>query len=245
MQQWYQCPRCHYPNPLSQQFCGACGEKLIADCPYCGSPGTGGFFCATCGRRLSGATPADEWPPMCVLALDPQNKVPVGFIVESSRLVVIPGIAEDGRLALLGTGDKHQFRELQKHISEDINRRYSDCKTHTLVGVSVAALDRSEVKPHAWAIICELSGSLQTIPEIHILYDSLAKLRVPNDEYWNQVENFFTSEPRRSFINTLITHLKKELNWREYVERNLVALGLAHLDRVTGEVWTVEKLKRV
>lgn len=245
MQQTLSCARCHYQNPLHQRFCGACGEKLISDCPYCGSPGTGRYFCVTCGKRLFGATPADEWPPMYVLALDPQNKVPVGFTVKSSSVVVIPGIAEDGRLSLLGAGDRHQFRELQKHISEDIDRMYSDCKTHTCVGVSVAALDRSEVKPHAWAIICEVSGSLQAVPEIHILYDSLAKLRVPHDEYWTQVENYFASEPRRSFLNTLITHLKQELKWREYVEKSLVLLGIAHLDRVTGEVWTVGKLERV
>lgn len=245
MQRTVSCRRCHYANPLGQQFCGACGAKLISDCPYCGSPGTGGFFCATCGKRLAGETPANVWPPMFVLALDPQNKVPVGFVVKSSRLVVIPGITNDGYLSLLGVGDKHQFQELQKNISNDIKKTWSDFKTHTLVGVSVAAKDRSEKEPHAWGIICEVSGSLQPAPEIDNIYDNLTKLRVMGDEYWIQVENFYASEPRRSWLNTLITHLKKELNWREYVERNLISMGLAHLDRITGEVWTVGELERV
>lgn len=66
MEQEVRCPNCGVENRANQQFCGACGTKLVAvtqqqafRCPNCGSQNVAGQkFCGTCGARL--AAPAQQ-----------------------------------------------------------------------------------------------------------------------------------------------------------------------------------------
>lgn len=54
MQQMFTCPQCGSRNAPGQQFCGTCGEKLVASCPHCGASVTPGYrFCGNCGTEMN------------------------------------------------------------------------------------------------------------------------------------------------------------------------------------------------
>jgi len=54
MQQIFQCPSCRSQILQGQQFCTACGARLITSCPYCRALVNPGLrFCPNCGAALS------------------------------------------------------------------------------------------------------------------------------------------------------------------------------------------------
>jgi class 3 adenylate cyclase/ribosomal protein L40E len=47
------CPKCHFENPETMQFCGKCGAKLENICSKCNSSNPSDFrFCGKCGHGL-------------------------------------------------------------------------------------------------------------------------------------------------------------------------------------------------
>jgi len=55
MQQMLPCRNCGSSNPLGQRFCGVCGGRLIATCPYCQTTvDPERRFCPNCGADLFG-----------------------------------------------------------------------------------------------------------------------------------------------------------------------------------------------
>jgi len=216
MQRTVSCRRCRCPNPLGQQFCGSCGEKLIPDCPYCGSPCTGSYFCAVCGKRLSGAPPQDEGPLMHILALDQCTGHVVGLASPHSPVVMLPAITTDGRLSMLDGGSMNDFNRFQHAVIRKIKKLNKDYKSFVCVATCITSMDKMG---KAGCLVWDIVGSFSQVSEMQTVHDLLAELRVSGDEYWTKVENFFSTEPQKSFINALITHLMKEINWSWYVEQ--------------------------
>ena len=75
------CQACSTANPDGARFCVACGARLTAGCPSCGSTTNplGARFCATCGTRLTAgdgpaAAPAPAGVPTAPLPAAPQTE---------------------------------------------------------------------------------------------------------------------------------------------------------------------------
>ena len=68
MQQEISCPKCGAQNLAGQQFCGACGAKLVVEtprqtvaCPKCGTQNPAGQqFCGVCGAKLAAEMPMPQ-----------------------------------------------------------------------------------------------------------------------------------------------------------------------------------------
>ena len=57
------CTTCQTILPDGAKFCIECGTRVVASCPSCGAPVSGGRFCAECGAPLSGTAPVAPEPP--------------------------------------------------------------------------------------------------------------------------------------------------------------------------------------
>ncbi len=66
-------------------------------------------------------------------------------------------------------------------------------------------------------------GFWEHIRELDELYNILSSFggKKVGDKYWNQVAQKLATDPIKTWINTLIDFLKKELNWKDYVHRFL------------------------
>jgi hypothetical protein len=94
--------------------------------------------------------------------------------------------------------------------------------------------------------VWDVSGSLLELPEMDHFHDSMSKVvKVVADPYWGELEQFFSSEPQRSWINNLVAHLKREYEWSDYVARRLSELGFDYRGKWTDEVWVVGELERL
>jgi len=216
-------------------------------CPVCGSQNAiGQQFCGTCGAALFGGTQYYEWPPMHILALDQRSKLILGFRFRGGSAIVLPAITTDGKLSMVPAGnDEAVFRKLQTRVRDFIKSEYGDCLTHTCSWLSMMVEQTPQHKEYRVFYVWNVSGSLQKVPEMDWVYESLAKLKVQHDTYWNQVEQFLSREPQKSWINNLITHLKVQHNWAEYVARRLSQPGMDYQGQWTDEVWVSGKLERL
>jgi len=221
MQQWYQCPKCGALVAPSQNFCGACGAGLF------------------------GGTQHHEWPPLHILSLNQQSKLILGFRPKNGRIIVLPAITTDGKLSMLPAGYEEQFCDLQGRVRGHINSEYNDCQTHICLYLSVVVKDSPKFDAPTVLRVWNVSGSLTKVPELDYFYDSMSKVKVFLDPYWLQLEQFFGSEPQKSWINNLITHLKKECDWANYVARTLSQSGFDYTGRWTDEVWVSGVLQRL
>lgn len=223
MQQTFPCPKCGAQSVVGQQFCGACGARLDSSCPWCGlEQAPGQRFCTGCGIML-GATPQDREPSMHILPLDQYTKRLHGCTIRGEPAVFVPTVTEDGRIALLLAGENiKQFRQLQKDIDRRIKGLGRGYESYVCVSVPLMPL---EDRRRAF-LVYEVVGGTEPIDELQDLHDMLASLKVGGDEYWNEVQSYFASEPRRSWINRVISHLKQQLNWAEYVDRAIAMHGI-------------------
>ncbi len=72
------CPKCATQNPDGAQFCGVCGQNLMAEvaCASCGRLNPAEFkFCNKCGQPLAQAPPVSSVP----VRLVPPPSVPTSF----------------------------------------------------------------------------------------------------------------------------------------------------------------------
>lgn len=221
MQQTFTCPKCGAQNLVGQQFCGSCGAGLF------------------------GGTQHYEWPPLHILSLDQHSKLVLGFKLRRGSTVVLPAITTDGKLSMLVAGNTTQFRDLQRRVRGHIKSEYADCQTHVCFFLSVLVRDNPKFNDPAALCVWNVSGSPLKLPEMDYFHDSLSRLKVFPDPYWDQLEQFFNNEPQKSWINNLITHLKRENDWANYVARTLSQLGFDYRGRWTDDVWVTGELERL
>ncbi len=162
----------------------------------------------------------DESPSMHILALNPHTKLPFGLTAEGTSTVMLPAITTDGRLSFLLAGDEDDFYRIQQDVYDRIQKLPKECVAYICVAVVLRDPDDKELI----YLIYEVKGFTEPMLELGHLYYSLANLRVSGDEYWTGVEKFFSSDPARSWINSLIESIKQELNWTEYVDQALARL---------------------
>lgn len=194
-------------------------------CPTCRQQvGFGAKFCGTCGKQLG--WPAQQWvqtdpeePSMHIIPLNPQTKLPVFYYLENA--LNIPAITSNGRLSwLIGTAD------LPKAIHDRIEYRYprkqyGGVQSYVMCGVMLKPFDKKEA-----ALIFEIWGFWEHFKELDDLYNTLFSLggSTVGDANWNQIVQYLANDPVKVFINTLIVFLKKEINWKEYVDQALKRL---------------------
>lgn len=171
-----------------------------------------------CGANLSQPIPQNEQsdPSMHIIPLHPLTRQPVFFYVDNA--LNIPAIAANGRLSwLVGTA------ELPKAIIDRIQYRYpqqqySGIQSYVMCGVMYKPLDKQVA-----VLIFEVWGFWEHFKELDDLYNVLNSLggRNVGDKGWNQVIQYLATDPTKTWINTLIDFLKKELHWKDYVHRFL------------------------
>lgn len=204
MHQWYRCPRCNAQVAFGMRFCGNCGTQLIQPTQQVQQP----------------LQNEQEDPSMHIIPLNPITRQPVFYYMEN--VLNIPAIATNGRLSwLIGTA------ELPKAIIERIQYRYpqqqySNVQSYVMCGVMYRRFDKKEA-----VLIFEIWGFWEHLRELDELYNILNSLggKKVGDKYWNQVAQNLATDPIKTWTNTLIDFLKKELHWKDYVHRFLDELG--------------------
>lgn len=160
---------------------------------------------------------------MHILPLDQYTKSLFGCTSRGQSGVFVPTVTEDGRVALLLAGENiKQFRQLQKDIHGRIKGLGRGYESYVCVGVP---LMRLEDRRRAF-LVYEVVGGTEPIDELQDLHDRLSELRVVPDEYSTWLQSYFASEPRRSWINRVIRHLKQQLNWPQYVDQAIAQYGI-------------------
>ena len=171
-------------------------------------------------------TPSDEdieaSPSMHILALDPITKEVFGFTPRGEDIASIPAITTDGRISFLPAGDIENFYKLQQEVSDRMTKQHPDAPNAAHVAVVAVNISPSleESSTHS-CFIFEVLGLEEPMPELEHIYNLLIGLREVGNKPWNEVENFLSSEPRKSWINAVIEIWKQKLNWEEYVEQAL------------------------
>jgi len=220
VQQTFTCPKCGVQNLIGYQFCGSCGAAMF------------------------GGTQHYEWPPLHILALDQKSKFILGFKLRRGSTVISPALTADGRLSTVPVGDVAQFRDFQKHVRNDIMRKYANCQTHFCFGLSLIVEQNPKFNDPAVLPIWNVSGSTQKFPEMDYFHDSLSRLNMFPDPYWDELEQFFKREPQKSWINNLIANLKRGHDYDDYVATALSQLGFDYSGHWTDEVVVVGELER-
>jgi len=221
--------------------------RQSGNCPKCGRQNaTGQPFCESCGAGLFGGTEHYEWPPLHILALDQQSKLILGFKLKSGSLVVLPAITTDGKLSMLAAGYETHFRDLQERVRNHIKMVYADCQSHVCFCLSVLVEDNPKFNGLAVFHVWNVAGNLRRSPEMDYFHDSMSRVvKVVADPYWGELEQFFSSEPQRSWINNLVTDLKRGYDWSDYVARRLSEKGFDYRGKWTDDVWVNDELERL
>jgi hypothetical protein len=160
-----------------------------------------------------------EGPSMHILTLDPLTKEVFGVTTAQGDTVSIPAITTDGRISFLPAGSPEEFYKLQQAMNKRMAEQHptlTDAANVAVVGVNI--ITKPEKAPHTYFIF-EVLGSPEPMPELEQIYQLLTGLRTVGDKQWKEVEEFFSSEPRKSWINDVIEIWKQKLNWADYVER--------------------------
>lgn len=169
-----------------------------------------------------GSKDRDKEPSMHMLALDPLTKELFGFIPEGEDPVSVPAITTDGRISFLPAGNIEDFYKLRQAVADRMTKQHPDAPSAAHVAVVAVNIGTDIDQPitHSFFIFEVLSSS-EPMPELEQIYYLLTGLRQVGDKHWAEVEKFFSSEPRKSWINSAIEIWKKKLNWAEYVDRAL------------------------
>ena len=228
MQYISSCPICKTQNARGHKFCGNCGAEMTRQkklrqiyCPNCDSVCTiNQQFCGNFGSGLFIRGQQNKESAIHILALDPVTRLIRGFKTRDSSLILLPCITEDGHLSTLSAGGKREFQELQKTITNRIQCIFDAYKTFLCVGAIIVIKNN----PLKTAMVCDVIGSTIPVSQMKTFYDLLAGPTEVGDEHWIEIEKLFNTEPRKYWINALITHLKQELNWNEYVKQSITIL---------------------
>jgi len=200
MQQWYKCIRCGAPVAFGDRFCTMCGIQLSQPMQQVQQP----------------LRNEQEDPSLHIIPLHPITRQPVFYYIDN--VLNIPAIATNGRISwLIGTAelpgaviDRIQYRYPQQ--------QYINVQSYVMCGVMYRLLNKKEA-----VLIFEVWGFWEHLRELDELYNILHSLggEKVGDKQWNQVAQNLTTDPIKTWINTLIDFLKKELNWKDYVHQFL------------------------
>ena len=93
MQPPFQCAKCGAQNPVGQRFCGACGQKLLYNCPRCSGLIDPAFrFCPNCRAQLGWAVQQPRWAPPARRS-QPSSAAPILVLVLIVLLVGLGGVS--------------------------------------------------------------------------------------------------------------------------------------------------------
>jgi hypothetical protein len=162
-----------------------------------------------------------EGPSMHILALNPLTKEVFGVAPKGEDNVSIPAITTNGRISFLPAGSLGEFYKLQQAVSKRMAEQHptlTGAANVAVVGVNI--ITKPEKTPHSYFIF-EVLGSTKPMPELEQIYQLLTGLRKVGDKHWIEVEEFFGSEPRKSWVNDVLEIWKRKLNWADYVDRAL------------------------
>jgi len=165
----------------------------------------------------------DESPSMHIIALDPTTKEVVGVVARGHEdAVSVPAITTDGRISFLPAGNMEDFAKLQQAVSDRMTKQHPTLTSATNVAVVAVNISPNLEESSTYScFIFEVLGSTEPMPELEHIYYLLTRLREVGDKHWNEVKDFLSSEPRKSWINNVIEIWKQKLNWAEYVNRAL------------------------
>lgn len=164
----------------------------------------------------------DDYPSMHILCLDPLTKEVFGVAPRGEDNVSIPAITTDGRISFLPAGSIEDLYKLQQAVSDRMTKQHP-----TLTGAANVAVVAVNISPGleesltSSCFIFEVVGSTEPMPELEQIYQLLIGLRKVGDKHWIEVEKFFSTEPRKSWINGVVEIWKQKSNWGEYVDQAL------------------------
>ena len=104
------CSSCGSANAEAARFCGACGGRLTASCPYCTADvPVGQRFCSACGRSIPAGTPTERVP---------SGAEPEPWLPSERRLVSVLFVDLEDFTPLAESLDPEDVRNLQARYFE-------------------------------------------------------------------------------------------------------------------------------
>lgn len=173
-------------------------------------------------------------PSLHVLPLKPKSNTPFLFINEGEESGTVVGFTTDGRISflpiptetvLIGKDKFGKIIPLITSIHERINSRFPHNKDiygnkvkQYLVAAIVYIMENGQA-----AFIFEVWGSTEAFKELEALYDQLASLGrcKIGDRQHTTIQEYFYSDPVKRWINELISFLKQQLDWTNYVRESI------------------------
>ena len=173
-------------------------------------------------------------PSLHVLLLEPKTNIPVLLLSEKESDSSVVAFTTDGRISffpvetetvLVGEKRVGKTVPLIRSIHERINTRFpknKDIYGNIIKQYLVAAVMYGKEKEHA-AFIFEVWGFLESFKELEDLYCKLLSLGgcKVGDEKYTAIQEYFYSDPVKRWINELISFLKQQLDWSNYVRRSI------------------------
>ena len=199
------------------------------------------------GNRLKVQGPRlepDFDPTLHIVPLNPKTNTPVVFIGkedESGRLV---GITTDGRISYfpiesktLISGTDRVLRRvplldlIHKRIAEYFPER-KDVYGNRVKQFVLAAVMYGDSEERQAMFIFEVWGFKKPLKELNLFYEKLNSLggKTVGDKHYTEVEDYFCGGSVKRFINQLISFLKTELDWANYVKDAIDSVHKNHED---------------
>lgn len=173
-------------------------------------------------------------PSLHVLPLNPKSNTPFLFFNEGEEGGTVVGFTTDGRISFLPISaetvliGKDKFGKIIPFITsihERINTRFPNNKDiygnkvkQYLVAAVVYTMENGQA-----AFIFEVWGFTEAFKEIEVLYHQLTSLGgcKIGDKQHIAIQEYFYSDPVKRWINELISYLKQELDWANYVRESI------------------------
>jgi hypothetical protein len=178
---------------------------------------------------------ADFDPSLHIIPLDPQNRTPVMFFSSKDEPGTLVAITDNGRISFFPIEADTVFADRERTVKniplatailDRIAQRFPNDKDtlgnkvihYLAVGVMYGN------KEQGWAkFIFEVWGFRERFAELDKLYDDLFSLggTAIGDSHYTEIEKYLSSDPVKEWTNQLISFLKEQLNWSEYVRQSL------------------------
>lgn len=176
-------------------------------------------------------------PSLYILPLDPKTNTPVMFLNDGEEDGAAIGFTTDGRISFLPVSTESVLTGKDKFVGkvvplttsihQRINTRFPDNKDtygNKVEQYLVAAVVYVySVENGQAAFIFEVWGFTKFYQEIEFLYYKLASLLGCSigDKQHIAVQEYFYSDPVKPWINELISFLKQQLDWANYVRGSI------------------------
>lgn len=174
-------------------------------------------------------------PSLHLIPLDAKDRTPIILSSEKKEDNTVVAVTDNGRISFLPMEIESVFLDGEKigktyplvnEIKNRIEQRFPDDKDingnlvdqYVAVGVMYNFQEQSFAK-----FVFEVWGFKDHFKELDKLYEALSSiggLTVGSNEY-EKIENYLSTSPVKEWINSLISFLKEQLNWSEYVKMSL------------------------